>query len=236
MCRGCGHPFAPKLRVRSASRYLSRPSMPTASPHLAGHYSGLHPEDQPYQSSIITAQRPVEPEARWTPEPEHIVLPMMDTLAQPVESVPTRPMRQKSKANARRVLLPECAISVLLTIACLAFLLGSSVLAFGLLDKHTTQAIPAKPSIWTNPSVVSTHQTFVLAGSGFGDDSLMLFTYDKGHMFFNAQGYPLETHTNGHGNFTLQLQVPSQWQAGSHSILVTDEAEKLSIPAKIIVQ
>jgi hypothetical protein len=28
-----------------------------ASPHRAGHYSGLHPEDQPYQSEEIRAQR-----------------------------------------------------------------------------------------------------------------------------------------------------------------------------------
>jgi hypothetical protein len=210
--------------------------MPPASPHLAGHYSGLHPEDQPYQSSIITAQRPVESETWWTPEPERIILPMGSTPAQPVESLPTRPVRQESKARARRVFLPERAISVLLTIACLAFLLGSSILAFRLLDKHTTQAVPVTPAIWTNPAVVSANHTFVLAGRGFGDNSLMLFTYDRDQMFFNTQGYPLETHTNSQGNFTLQIQVPTQWQAGTHSIQVTDEAEKLSRSTKIIVQ
>jgi hypothetical protein len=153
-----------------------------------------------------------------------------------MESFPTPSIRQKDKVRARRVFLPERAISVLLTIACLAFLLGSSLLAFVLLEKHPTQAVHVKPTIWTNPAVVSTHQTFVLSGRGFGSNSLMVFTYDKGQMFFNAQGYPLETHTNSQGNFTLQMQVPTQWQAGPHSIQVTDEAEKLSRSTKITVQ
>src|SRR5438132_12937525 len=44
-------------------------SIPPASPHRAGHYSGLHPEDQPYQSAIMSVpypgdryQRPSAPE------------------------------------------------------------------------------------------------------------------------------------------------------------------------------
>jgi hypothetical protein len=233
LCRGCGHPFTSKPRVRSASRYLTRPSLPPASPHLVGHYSGLHPEDQPYQSSIITAQRSVEPEPWSMQEPERIILPMASTPAQPVEPFPTSTVRPKNKVHPRRVLLPECAISVLLTISCLAFLLGSSLLAFVLLGQHPTQATPA---IWTNPAVVSTHNMFVLSGRGFGNDSLMLFTYDKEQMFFNAQGYPLEIHTDSQGNFTLRVQVPTQWQAGTHLIYVTDEAEKLSRSTKIIVR
>jgi len=39
----------------------SIPSNPPASPHRAGHYSGLHPEDQPYQSSFLPVQRPPAP-------------------------------------------------------------------------------------------------------------------------------------------------------------------------------
>src|SRR5216684_5378931 len=40
------------------SATASFPSNPPASPHRAGHYSGLHPEDQPYQSSFMPVQRP----------------------------------------------------------------------------------------------------------------------------------------------------------------------------------
>jgi len=37
----------------------SRPTNPPASPHRVGHYSGLHPEDQPFQSSFfLRIQRP----------------------------------------------------------------------------------------------------------------------------------------------------------------------------------
>src|SRR5271168_4804710 len=42
---------------------LSQPTNPPASPHQAGHYSGLHPEDQPFQSSFfLRVQRPFLPE------------------------------------------------------------------------------------------------------------------------------------------------------------------------------
>jgi hypothetical protein len=233
LCRGCGHPFASKPRARSVSSYLSRPSLPPASPHLAGHYSGLHPEDQPYQSNIMTAQRPVEPEAWSLPEPERIILPMVSAPAQSVESFPIRTMRQRNRVQSRHVFLPECTISVLLTIACLAFLLGSSILACVLLSQRT---IPANATIRANPAVVPAHSTFILSGQGFGDDSLMLFTYDANQLFFNAQGYPLEAHTSSQGTFTVQIQVPAQWQAGTHLIHVTDEAKKTSVSAKITMQ
>jgi len=40
-----------------------QPTSPLASPHRAGHYSGLHAEDQPFQSSFyVRVQRPPEPE------------------------------------------------------------------------------------------------------------------------------------------------------------------------------
>ena len=56
-CSRCGYTFLEKKRSIK-TRDLSRPSLPPASPHRAGHYSGLHPEDQPYQSSMIAVQRP----------------------------------------------------------------------------------------------------------------------------------------------------------------------------------
>ncbi len=42
-------------------RPTSPVSTPPASPHRAGHYSGLHPEDQPYQSSFMAVLRPPVP-------------------------------------------------------------------------------------------------------------------------------------------------------------------------------
>ncbi len=56
ICSRCGYTFPEKKR-KLPTRDLTRPSFPPASPHRAGHYSGLHPEDQPYQSSMIAVQR-----------------------------------------------------------------------------------------------------------------------------------------------------------------------------------
>ena len=60
---------------------LTKPSIPPASPHRVGHYSGLHPEDQPYQSSMIAVQPPQVHEQQGrllAQEPEHILLPEVD--------------------------------------------------------------------------------------------------------------------------------------------------------------
>jgi hypothetical protein len=65
-CGLCGHVFlqTPERRSSKAtngsrrSATASFPSNPPASPHRAGHYSGLHPEDQPYQSSFMPILRP----------------------------------------------------------------------------------------------------------------------------------------------------------------------------------
>src|SRR5436305_11326008 len=65
-CSLCGYVFlqAPLRRSSKAtngsrgSTTASFPSNPPASPHRAGHYSGLHPEDQPYQSSFMPILRP----------------------------------------------------------------------------------------------------------------------------------------------------------------------------------
>ena len=65
-CSLCGYVFlqAPATRSNKAtngSRQTATASFPSnapASPHRAGHYSGLHPEDQPYQSSFMPILRP----------------------------------------------------------------------------------------------------------------------------------------------------------------------------------
>ena len=79
ICSRCGHAFVQK-RSRASKREWTQPSIPPASPHRAGHYSGLHPEDQPYQSNKIAVQHPQESESWHTslPEPEHIILPVTD--------------------------------------------------------------------------------------------------------------------------------------------------------------
>lgn len=65
ICGTCGHNFVQVTYVRRKARTHPRPtlqlsdsSQPPASPHGAGHYSGLHPEDQPYLSSFMVAVHP----------------------------------------------------------------------------------------------------------------------------------------------------------------------------------
>ncbi len=61
-CSRCGLsiPASTAPRKRNLNEVdLSHPTSPLASPHRAGHYSGLHPEDQPFQSSFfLRVQRP----------------------------------------------------------------------------------------------------------------------------------------------------------------------------------
>ncbi len=65
-CSLCGYVFLQEPVRRSSkatngyshSATASFPSNAPASPHRAGHYSGLHPEDQPYQSSFMPILRP----------------------------------------------------------------------------------------------------------------------------------------------------------------------------------
>lgn len=71
-CSRCGYLFAEneKKQITPVHTGLKR-SIPPASPHRAGHYSGLHPEDQPYQSTIMAVQRPPSntTNVRGTPQP-----------------------------------------------------------------------------------------------------------------------------------------------------------------------
>ncbi len=81
-CSRCGEPFGRK-RLREQLSRVSQPSLPIASPHRAGHYFGLHPEDQPYQSNKLVTVRhhPELPETTLYEgqEPTHIVLPSTDS-------------------------------------------------------------------------------------------------------------------------------------------------------------
>src|SRR5579859_2131752 len=94
ICRSCGQAFsehATRIPTRDfaissngkrnavaekAPLRTRRRTIPPASPHRAGHYSGLHPEDQPYQSAMISVQRPpvrpAAPEAHQEPAIEYL--------------------------------------------------------------------------------------------------------------------------------------------------------------------
>src|SRR5947209_4476117 len=99
---------------------IQRRSIPPASPHHAGHYSGLHPEDQPYQSSIMSVQRPPAPEqpaasARRTrslaqqapvPEVESPSEPGVDLQVMPLHGMATAPQGTRKGLSAPQADLP----------------------------------------------------------------------------------------------------------------------------------
>ncbi len=91
-CSLCGYVFsqAPVRRNNKAtngSRHsptASIPSNPPASPHRAGHYSGLHPEDQPFQSSFMPVLRPPAITRRLVEqESDEVLLPIVASSAAP---------------------------------------------------------------------------------------------------------------------------------------------------------
>src|SRR5215471_5235515 len=91
-CSLCGYIFfqAPERRGNKATngpRHSATASFPSnlpASPHRAGHYSGLHPEDQPYQSSFMPILRPSAITRRLAEqESEDVLEPVTGSSASP---------------------------------------------------------------------------------------------------------------------------------------------------------
>ena len=94
-CSLCGYVFSPEApdkRTGGATNgshrtvTLTMPSNPPASPHRAGHYSGLHPEDQPFQSSFMPVQR--APAVMRSLVDQEVVLPTVMTAPAPPPKAP----------------------------------------------------------------------------------------------------------------------------------------------------
>jgi Viral BACON domain/Flagellar-associated PapD-like len=245
VCSRCGHAFAPK-KARVLTRGLTKPSIPPASPHLAGHYSGLHPEDQPYQSSQMRIMRPAPSDAallhRPEQEPEHIELPVFEPETDPELDRPTvlsvrqekRPalkvaQRSKPRQSAAAVRISSTA----LTITCLFFLLASSTLAFVLIGNHTLIATAAFSA---SPNAVGPGDTFTLSGSGFKAESLLHFSFDNSQPLYDSAGKILIAHTDEHGGFALQVLVPASWAVGPHMLYASDPTQGVSISTGITVE
>src|SRR5438876_6741052 len=224
-CSRCGHVFVQK-RSRPSTREWTQPSIPPASPHRAGHYSGLHPEDQPYQSNKIAIQHPIPHDSEnWRsslPEPEHIILPVTDPGI--LQRVPILEHYDEGSAAELPVIefygrqrwhLPRPAIPVLLAISCIFFVLASSILVVVLVRKSTPTTMA---QLTASPSTLSTNDTLTLSGSGFNTHNTIVFTYDQDKRLLDADNHPLTTHAVGRGTFSLQLLIPRDWGLGPHII------------------
>lgn len=93
----------------------SRPSNPPASPHRAGHYSGLHPEDQPFQTSFMPVQRAPALTRVLAQESDEVILPVATASTSapllapiPEQSVPERlPKRQVAAPSPLPLPMPQ---------------------------------------------------------------------------------------------------------------------------------
>ena len=196
ICSRCGRTLLLRKSRESAGDAAS-PSLPPASPHRAGHYAGLHPEDQPYQTNQILAVPwsealvDLETEMPLEHEPERIILPhsrASEARTDGLSSAPTRPtlsvrsnkIRSKQAQPSwpqqpKKSWFSEKAIPILITCSGLFFLLASSVIAFGLMEKRSTLA---QASVKADRSIVRTGDTFKLSGDGFGASHVIKLTYD----------------------------------------------------------
>jgi Viral BACON domain len=246
ICSRCGHAFVQK-RTRHSTREWTQPSIPPASPHRAGHYSGLHPEDQPYQSNKIAVQHPTTQDSEdWRtslPEPEHIILPVTDPAVRRRANIPEHydePSAAEFPAiegpafyRRKKWFLPRRAIPILLAISCIFFLLASSIFVVVLIKKSPSTAMA---HITASPSVLRAHDTLTVNGSGFRTHSAVAFTYDMNRTIFVSSQRPLSLQTNAQGTFSLQLRIPDDWGIGQHIIHAIDEPASLSVSTAITIE
>jgi RNA polymerase subunit RPABC4/transcription elongation factor Spt4 len=250
-----GSAIAEKATIRTRRR-----TIPPASPHRAGHHSGLHPEDQPYQSAMIAVQRPPERHAD-TGEQKEPEIEYLPTSPQPVkDDDPTfawskAPTEIETIAFGRSALdryLPFYAerkkplpgypfwqgryVPAVLIIACLLFLVASSLLAYAFINK--------KPDINTQvlsaiPNQLRVNDTFTLAGKGFGTNDLITFTHDQDNKpILDGSGKPLQAHADDTGAFSVQILIPTSWDVGQHIVHAIDigKDQTLSVSAIIRVE
>ncbi|GCE25847.1 hypothetical protein KDA_13310 [Dictyobacter alpinus] len=246
ICSRCGHNLtAPAPRT-------AEPKLQTqASTHRAGHTFGLHPEDQPYQSSMMTAQpRPLadekEPLYRGKPTPERILFP--STKEAPALKA-QRAALWRQQQNKRVVLeqvqprwpvqiqpkagFSRRTISSILTVSCIFLLLAASIIAFAFIGQRSTVAVAI---IQATPNTLRVHDTFTLSGRGFSLHSKLSFFHDGHKVFPDDKGQPLAVETDAHGAFTLSAQVPDDWAVGPHQINAVDNTRGSNAITQITIQ
>ncbi|MDQ2715339.1 MAG: choice-of-anchor D domain-containing protein, partial [Chloroflexota bacterium] len=218
-----------------------------------GHHSGLHPEDQPYQSSLM----PVAPSASGRTgtidseqpraaqkEPEKIILlpagaqsptpPAPSRLVLPPPSpLPPSPVRWASylplKPGPQRRVIPTFLI-----LTCLLLLLTASFVAYMFISKKPEPSA-AMAALTATPAQLRMGDTFKLAGNGFGANDAINFTRDLRVTVTNDSGQPLRVHADGAGAFEVQVSVTATWVPGQHRLYAADEKQLLSVSTTIII-
>jgi hypothetical protein len=229
-----------------------RRTIPPASPHRAGHYSGLHPEDQPFQSAMIAVQRPPElqakPAVQQEPRIEYLPTtpPPLDAAPPPSWSdVPTEVgtkayglpvLASRRRALRAHPLLRGFPVPTVLTISCLLLLVASSLLAYAFINKKPA---PGAQLLSAQPNQLRVNDTFTLSGKFFGINDLLTFTHDQHNVaILDGNSRPLQAHTDDTGAFSVQIMVPTSWEVGQHTIHAIDigKDQTLSVLAIITVE
>ena len=226
------------LSMSDGNTRIQRRSIPPASPHRAGHYSGLHPEDQPYQSAVMAVQRPPVRQSNLRgavqPERESVVLPRVDSIVEPEpDQQATVPLLPPRFSFPPRPSLPKKSwprgrfVPVMLTISCLIFLVASSLLAYIFISK---KPLPDKQVLSVMPDQLRVNDAFILSGKGFGTNDPISFTHDQDNVpLLDGNGKPLQTRADDLGTFSVQAVVPTNWEVGQHSIYAIDIGKEQSI-------
>jgi hypothetical protein len=217
-----------------------------ASPHHAGHYAGLHPEDQPYLSTFIPvpqqaalalhadAQAPLAEQERAEQEldEERAAADMPTQVIAPrTQSYPPRlfPAKKSPRLGSKRL------IPIALMTSCLILLVSGSILAYAFINKSPT----ANSLVLTaQPNQLRVRDMLTLSGRGFGVSDLIHFMHDGNNPILDGSGQPLAARADEQGNFSVQMAVPAAWNVGQHSIYAIDieRNQSLSIVTTVTIE
>ena len=118
---------------------------------------------------------------------------------------------------------------ILLTIACLCFLLATSLLAFLFLSKRHEPI--TRLTLAVMPNSVRVGDTFTLTGTGFGTDDPLSFSRDTNIPLLDGSH-----HTDSLGNFSVSIPVSSDWKVGPHTIHVADNAQQVAATTQMTIE
>ena len=253
-CNRCGSVIAAGTRTRRRAGTRngqtlapSQPTSPLASPHRAGHYSGLHPEDQPFQSSFfLSVQRLPEPAsdkadadtflnahgAQPLDRQQSLIWPQDEALEpfatanRELADVPTLHPRRTHNTPLPETLLPATSqqsarqkrrIVPVLVTASLLCFLLASGLLTFLLVRDN-QAHASKPQLLVLPGELRVGDTLQLSGSGFASHHVLTLTRDTRTTILDAQGTPLRPATDAQGAFQIRVPITATWRIGVHTL------------------
>lgn len=218
----------------------SQPSNPPASPHRAGHYSGLHAEDQPFQSSFfLRVQRSSGPEPA-APEERTFLALDAEHYPQEAQEAPSdwleEPELARFAGRAPETPIPRTdpllpaprfaaktrvrAVPLLISAALLCFLVATSLLTLLLLN--IGQARTPGPQLLALPGELRVGDTLQLSGSGFAAHRLLRVTRDGQITLVDAQKRPLRPTTDARGAFVTHVFITAGWSIGIHRLLASE--------------